>query len=150
MVIGHICGSRERICEAECQATNCSAAAMRARCRSRLVAASQSPKGATGRPGRQIYRQIRACIVDGRLAPGERLPSTRTLASELGISRKTTLDVFERLTGEGYLRSRTGDGTHRSALEAIFAVIVILDHESAPLVCPFEQGKAALEPHRHA
>ena len=59
----------------------------------------------------QIYRQIRASIVDGRLAPGERLPSTRTLASELDVSRKTTLDVFERLIGEGYLRSRTGDGT---------------------------------------
>lgn len=59
----------------------------------------------------QIYRQIRAGIVDGRLAPGERLPSTRTLAAELGVSRKTTLDVFERLIGEGYLRSRTGAGT---------------------------------------
>ncbi|MGE8364081.1 PLP-dependent aminotransferase family protein [Cupriavidus sp.] len=59
----------------------------------------------------QLYRQLRAGIVDGRLAPGERLPSTRDLATQLGISRKTTLDVFERLIAEGYLRSRAGDGT---------------------------------------
>lgn len=55
----------------------------------------------------QIYRQVRAGIVNGRLAPGERLPSTRTLASQLGVSRTTTLDVFERLMAKGYLRSRT-------------------------------------------
>ncbi|CAG9164442.1 MocR-like pyridoxine biosynthesis transcription factor PdxR [Cupriavidus pampae] len=59
----------------------------------------------------QIYRQLRAGVIDGRLAPGERLPSTRELATQLGVSRKTTLDVFERLIAEGYLRSRTGDGT---------------------------------------
>lgn len=59
----------------------------------------------------QIYRQLRAGVVEGRLAPGERLPSTRELAAQLGVSRKTTLDVFERLIAEGYLRTRTGDGT---------------------------------------
>lgn len=59
----------------------------------------------------QIYRQLRAGVVEGRLAPGERLPSTRELATRLGVSRKTTLDVFERLIAEGYLRTRTGDGT---------------------------------------
>lgn len=59
----------------------------------------------------QIYRQLRSGIVEGRLAAGERLPSTRDLATQLGVSRKTTLDVFDRLTTEGYLRSRPGDGT---------------------------------------
>ncbi|GGP24184.1 MocR-like pyridoxine biosynthesis transcription factor PdxR [Silvimonas amylolytica] len=59
----------------------------------------------------QIYRQLRASIVDGRLAAGERLPSTRDLASQLSVSRKTTLDVFERLLSEGFLQSRPGDGT---------------------------------------
>ena len=59
----------------------------------------------------QIYRQLRAGILDGRLASGMRLPSTRDLARQLGVSRKTTLDVFERLTTEGYLRTRAGDGT---------------------------------------
>ncbi|QGZ64232.1 MocR-like pyridoxine biosynthesis transcription factor PdxR [Paraburkholderia acidisoli] len=59
----------------------------------------------------QIYRQLRDSIVDGRLAGGTRLPSTRDLAQQLGVSRKTTLDVFERLLAEGYLESRRGSGT---------------------------------------
>lgn len=67
-------------------------------------------EGRNGLAG-QIYRQLRAGVVEGRLAPGERLPSTRELATQLGVSRKTTLDVFERLIAEGYLRTRTGDGT---------------------------------------
>jgi GntR family transcriptional regulator / MocR family aminotransferase len=59
----------------------------------------------------QIYRQLRAGIIEGRLAAHERLPSTRDLAAQLGVSRKTTLDVFERLIAEGFLRTRAGDGT---------------------------------------
>src|SRR5580698_7181152 len=59
----------------------------------------------------QIYRQLRAGIVEGRLTGGTRLPSTRDLATQLGVSRKTTLDVFERLLSEGYLSARAGSGT---------------------------------------
>jgi GntR family transcriptional regulator/MocR family aminotransferase len=59
----------------------------------------------------QLYRQLRAAIVDGRLPADARLPSTRDLARRLGVSRKTTLDVFERLAAEGYLHTRAGDGT---------------------------------------
>ena len=59
----------------------------------------------------QIYRQLRAAIVDGRLAAGARLPSTRDLAAQLGVSRKTTLEAYEQLGAEGFLASRRGDGT---------------------------------------
>jgi GntR family transcriptional regulator/MocR family aminotransferase len=59
----------------------------------------------------QLYRQLRTAILDGRLVPGERLPSTRDLALQIGVSRKTTLDVFERLIAEGYLQPRAGSGT---------------------------------------
>ncbi|SAL68510.1 GntR family transcriptional regulator [Caballeronia choica] len=59
----------------------------------------------------QIYRQLRAGIIEGRLAANARLPSTRDLAAQLGVSRKTTLDVFERLIAEGFLHTRAGDGT---------------------------------------
>jgi GntR family transcriptional regulator / MocR family aminotransferase len=59
----------------------------------------------------QIYRQLRAGIVEGRLAGGTQLPSTRDLATQLGVSRKTTLDVFERLLAEGFLHARAGAGT---------------------------------------
>jgi GntR family transcriptional regulator / MocR family aminotransferase len=60
---------------------------------------------------RQLYDQLRAGIVEGRLAANTRLPSTRDLAAQLGVSRKTTLDAFERLIAEGFLRTRAGDGT---------------------------------------
>lgn len=63
----------------------------------------------------QIYRQLCARILDGRLPAGERLPSTRDLAAQLGVSRKTTLDVFERLSAEGYLSTRPGDGSFVAA-----------------------------------
>lgn len=60
----------------------------------------------------QIYRQIRAGILDGRLQSGERLPSSRYLAVQLGVSRKTTLEAFERLASEGFLFARPGSGTY--------------------------------------
>ena len=63
----------------------------------------------------QIYRQLRAGIVEGRLAGGTQLPSTRDLAAQLGVSRKTTLDVFERLLAEGFLHARAGSGTFVAA-----------------------------------
>ncbi|WP_109124415.1 PLP-dependent aminotransferase family protein [Dyella sp. C11] len=59
----------------------------------------------------QLYQQLRAAIVDGRLPAGSRLPSTRDLARQQGVSRKTTLEVYERLASEGFLASRQGDGT---------------------------------------
>jgi GntR family transcriptional regulator/MocR family aminotransferase len=59
----------------------------------------------------QIYRQLRESIMDGRLQADARLPSTRALALQLGVSRKTTLDVYEQLISEGFLETRTGHGT---------------------------------------
>jgi GntR family transcriptional regulator/MocR family aminotransferase len=67
------------------------------------------------RSGRPLYRQLydgyREAIVDGRARPGQRLPSTRALAAELGISRITVLNAFEQLVAEGYFESRVGAGT---------------------------------------
>jgi len=61
---------------------------------------------------RQIYSQIRNLILAGDLPGGTRLPSTRTLGMELGISRITLVNAFQILTSEGFLRSRAGDGTY--------------------------------------
>ncbi|MFJ2353504.1 PLP-dependent aminotransferase family protein [Glutamicibacter sp. NPDC087673] len=61
---------------------------------------------------RQIYTQIRTMILNGQLPGGTRLPSTRTLCAELAVSRITLVNAFQALTGEGFLRSRTGDGTY--------------------------------------
>ncbi len=60
---------------------------------------------------RQIYEGFREAIVERRLRAGQRLPSTRGLAAELGISRLPVLQAFEQLLAEGYFESRTGAGT---------------------------------------
>jgi GntR family transcriptional regulator/MocR family aminotransferase len=60
---------------------------------------------------RQLYDGYREAIVNGRVRPGQRLPSTRALAAELRISRLTVLTAFEQLVAEGYFESRVGAGT---------------------------------------
>lgn len=60
---------------------------------------------------RQLCRQIREKILNGDLAIGTRLPSTRELARELGVSRTTIREVFEQLIAESYLSSFSGKGT---------------------------------------
>lgn len=61
---------------------------------------------------RQLYLQIRKQILNGRIQGGVRLPSTRTLSNELGLSRITILNAFDQLIAEGFLASRTGAGTY--------------------------------------
>ena len=61
-----------------------------------------------------LYREIRAHIVNGRLEPGRRLPSTRDLARQYGLSRGTAVTAFEMLLAEGYLESASGSGTRVS------------------------------------
>ncbi len=64
---------------------------------------------------RQIYDGYRAAIVVRNLCAGQRIPSTRALASELGISRIPVLDAYAQLLAEGYFESRTGAGTFVSS-----------------------------------
>ena len=59
----------------------------------------------------QIYSAIRAAILEGALAPGGSLQSSRGLAADLRVSRTTTLLAYEQLTAEGYLSARRGSGT---------------------------------------
>jgi GntR family transcriptional regulator/MocR family aminotransferase len=60
---------------------------------------------------RQIYDAYRSTIVNGALRPGQRVPSTRGLAIELGVSRIPVLDAYAQLMAEGYFQSRSGAGT---------------------------------------
>jgi GntR family transcriptional regulator/MocR family aminotransferase len=60
---------------------------------------------------RQIYDAYCAAIVGGMLQPGQRVPSTRGLALELGISRIPVLTAYAQLLAEGYFQSRVGTGT---------------------------------------
>lgn len=64
-----------------------------------------------GALNQRVFRGLRRAILDGRLASGARLPSTRNLAIDLGVSRNVVLAAFEQLTAEGYVRGRTGSGT---------------------------------------
>src|SRR5215470_15466339 len=59
----------------------------------------------------QIYDAYRTAIVDGSLRAGQRVPSTRMLASELRISRIPILNAYGQLLAEGYFESRVGAGT---------------------------------------
>lgn len=60
---------------------------------------------------RQLYEELRLRIVSGELRPGERLPPTRTLARELGVSRNVVTAAYEALLAEGYVQARVGHGT---------------------------------------
>jgi DNA-binding transcriptional MocR family regulator len=60
----------------------------------------------------QIVRQLQEAIEAGRVVQGTRLPSTRSLARNLGVSRNTVLTAYEELTSRGYVRSRPGAGMY--------------------------------------
>ncbi|MCP4979296.1 MAG: PLP-dependent aminotransferase family protein [Gammaproteobacteria bacterium] len=60
---------------------------------------------------RQLDASLRRLILCGTLAAGQKLPSTRELSIELGISRITVKSVYEQLVAEGYAQARTGAGT---------------------------------------
>src|SRR5260370_9821784 len=64
---------------------------------------------------RQVYRGLRQGILSGSLRAGDRLPSTRDLAEQLGISRTVVLLAYELLLAEGFAGSRSGSGTYVSA-----------------------------------
>ncbi|NJL04008.1 MAG: PLP-dependent aminotransferase family protein [Chloroflexaceae bacterium] len=61
---------------------------------------------------RQLCDRLREAILSGTLRAGTRLPGTRTLATELGISRNTVVNAFEQLLAEGYVTGKIGSGTY--------------------------------------
>src|SRR6266699_5688423 len=60
----------------------------------------------------QIAGQLRDALADGRLATGERLPSTRMLADLLGVSRTVVTGAYAQLFAEGWVEGRHGSGTY--------------------------------------
>ncbi|MFF2481650.1 PLP-dependent aminotransferase family protein [Paenibacillus sp. NPDC058071] len=61
---------------------------------------------------KQIYTMLREKIVAGHYPSRSRLPSTRDLADEFGVSRALMVEVYEQLIAEGYLEGRQGSGTY--------------------------------------
>src|SRR3984885_2354791 len=64
---------------------------------------------------RQVYRGLRQAILSGTIRAAERLPSTREMAAELGISRTVVLLAYDQLVAEGFAAGRGGSGTYVSA-----------------------------------
>ena len=75
-----------------------------------------------------IYNSIRECILDGRIGAEHRLPSTRALAADLGVSRNTALLAMEQLRAEGYVVARPGSG--------MFIARELPEHRPAALALP--------------
>src|ERR1700751_696044 len=68
-------------------------------------------------PGKQdlwrwLYTELRGAILDGRLKPGARMPSTRSLGMQYSLSRGTVIAAFDQLQAEGYTRTEGGSGTY--------------------------------------
>lgn len=63
---------------------------------------------------RQIYEEVRRAILNGRLARGKRVPSTREMAKQAGVARATVTLAYDYLLSEGYFESYRGSGTYVS------------------------------------
>lgn len=60
---------------------------------------------------RQLYESLRKAIISGEYQAGEKLPSSRELSKELGISRNIVVNCYEQLNAEGYIEARFGSGS---------------------------------------
>src|SRR5262252_5590273 len=72
-----------------------------------LSPAAAPARGLTG----WLADAVRAAIMDGRLLAGARLPATRLLADDLGVSRGVIVEAYQRLADEGLVSARPGAGT---------------------------------------
>lgn len=68
---------------------------------------------------RNICQQLKKAILDGRLKPDFKLPSTRALSQELGVSRNTLLSVYDTLLSEGFIKSHQGKGSFVADIQPI-------------------------------
>lgn len=84
----------------------------------------------------QVYASLRGAILARQVRAGMRLPSTRSLAADLGVSRNTILAAFEQLCAEGYLDTKTGSGTYVAAELPDDLLSVRRRAESARIVAP--------------
>src|SRR5215470_1458793 len=64
---------------------------------------------------RQIYGQVRSAVLSGALRAGTKLPSSRAMATRLGVARASVVAAYEQLLAEGYAEGRKGSGTFVAA-----------------------------------
>ncbi|MFE2532039.1 PLP-dependent aminotransferase family protein [Streptomyces sp. NPDC059371] len=88
----------------------------------------------------QLERQLRHAIRTGRLGSGERLPSSRGLARELGLSRGLVQDCYAQLQAEGYLVTRVGSATRVAAGAHAPPAPASRDRAAPRLIADFRHG----------
>ena len=87
---------------------------------------------APGTLGAQVEDQFRGAIREGALRPGARVPSTRDLARQLGVSRRIVVDAYAQLAAEGYLTLRQGARPQVSQTAAETGEAIALTPERPP------------------
>jgi len=97
----------------------------------------------------QLYMGLREIILAGGLKAGERLPASRTLCSELGVSRTTVVDALDRLIAEGMLEAKVGAGTFVSKTLSSYPVLKP-DNRKAKLSTAEPQLSRSMELTRHS
>jgi GntR family transcriptional regulator/MocR family aminotransferase len=91
-------------------------------------------RGAEEKLGPQIESQLRKAIRAGTLRPGAPIPSTRDLATQLGVSRPIVVDAYAQLAAEGYLTLRQGARPRVSALAPTAAARAPIPARTEPQV----------------
>jgi len=99
--------------------------------------------------------QVRSAVLSGALRAGTRVPSSRSMASQLGVARASVVSAYEQLLAEGYVESRHGSGTFisgevaglatpgRRAPRAIKPAVVPTSARAFPdFECSMAQGEA--------
>ncbi|MGH7629325.1 MAG: PLP-dependent aminotransferase family protein [Gemmatimonadales bacterium] len=95
------------------------------------------PDRQAGRPAaRWLCASLRGEILEGRLRPGARLPATRDLARQYGLSRGTIVSAFEQLRSEGYVEASVGSGTYVSEVLPDDLLHVTRGHVRPPAARP--------------
>ncbi|MGR0218902.1 MocR-like pyridoxine biosynthesis transcription factor PdxR [Agromyces sp. ZXT2-6] len=89
--------------------------------------------------GAQLVDGLRRGILDGRLRSGDPVPSTRSLATELGVARSSVVAAYDQLAGEGYLEVRQGAPTRVAPLVQV--------EERAPVRVEQRAQRASRDPH---
>lgn len=87
---------------------------------------------------RQIYEAVRRSILIGELTRGAKVPGSRMLAKELGVSRMTVVNAYDQLFAEGYLEGKTGAGTYVASTlpEAMLRVDVLSSPQRKAIAKP--------------
>ena len=99
-----------------------------------------------GKLYRQIYARVRGSIADGQLQPGDRLPSARAYAQELGVARGTVDLAYAILAGEGYIETNGRAGTR--VAHGVARMIAVADAPAVPAQpnATFQHGMLPLAP----